>query len=53
MAKCCQDGYKTPWGYLKGYQAEMANNLYLYFYDMVNDGMKNDYAQGRNLYANP
>ena len=31
----------------------MAHNLYLYFYDMVNDGMKNDYAQGRNLFANP
>ena len=30
-----------------------AESLYLYFYDMVNDGMRNDYANGRLLYADP
>lgn len=53
MSQCCSDGYKTPWGYLKGRDLEDANNLYLYFYDMVNDGMKKDYGDARCLYANP
>jgi len=30
-----------------------AESLYLYFYDMVNDGMRNDYLKGRLLYADP
>lgn len=53
MSSCCRDGYKTPWGYLRGSDLEDARNLYLYFYDMVNDGMKPDYGDARCLYAYP
>ena len=50
---CCGKSYKTPFGTLKGDDLETAETLYLYFYDMVNDGMETDYADGRNLYADP
>jgi len=53
MSNCCASGYKTPWGYLKGRDLQDAHNLYLYFYDMCNDGMKPDYGDARCLYANP
>ena len=53
MSSCCRDGHKTPWGYLTGRDLMDAHNLYLYFYDMVNDGMKNDYRDARCLYAPP
>ena len=53
MSNCCPDGYKTPWKYLNGRDLEDAHNLYLYFYDMVNDGMKGDYEDARCLYAYP
>ncbi len=31
----------------------MAKDLYYFFYDMVNDGGRDDYPQARNLYADP
>lgn len=53
MSNCCRDGYQTPWGFLRGRDLEDAHNLYLYFYDMVNDGAKKDYGDARTLYAHP
>lgn len=43
----------TPFGDLYGQELENAESLYLYFYDMVNDGAKNDYSNARFLYADP
>lgn len=40
---CYIKSYKTPFGLLKGEDLEVAEQLYLYFYDMVNDGNRNDY----------
>ena len=48
-----QASYQTPFGKLEGSKLMAAESLYLYFYDMVNDGMRNDYANGRLLYADP
>ena len=43
----------TPFGELYGRELKDAQSLYLYFYDMVNDGASNDYQNSRNLYADP
>jgi hypothetical protein len=40
---CCKKSYKTPFGILDGEDLEIAEQLYLYFYDMVNDGNIKDY----------
>ncbi len=40
---CCKKSYKTPFGVLHGDNLEKAEQLYLYFYDMVNDGNIKDY----------
>jgi hypothetical protein len=53
MSRCCKNDYETPFGDLKGRELEEANDLYLYFFDMINDGAKADYGDARNLYANP
>jgi len=51
--KLKETSYQTPFGKLEGNQLMEAESLYLYFYDMVNDGMRNDYLKGRLLYADP
>ena len=43
----------TPFGVLSGNDLQEAQSLYLYFYDMVNDGAKNDYSNARSLYSDP
>lgn len=51
---CCKsEEYPTPWGPLKDAELKNANVLYLYFYDMVNDGgeyaVSKLHAADRNL----
>ena len=44
---------QTPFGPLEGKDLRYAEDLYYFFYDMVNDGQTKDYPDARNLYADP
>jgi hypothetical protein len=51
---CKKTQFHTPFGILKGEEnIENAEALYLFFFDMVNDGGQDNYEEARNLYANP